>query len=87
MKEYIVKEDCPECNGQGSWDLSRGYEYKNCESCEGSGDVEVTLTEFFVTEKYIVKAKTVDDVDEMIAADCFDGNFIKMVNIKIQPNF
>ncbi len=87
MSKHIIKEECEDCGGVGSWDSTPFPNYIACESCDGEGEVEVTLTEFFVTEKYIVRAKTIDDVHEMIASDCFEDNFIKMVDIEIQPNF
>ena len=33
---------------------------------------EGTLTEFHVTERYVVRARTIDEANNMIAENCFD---------------
>lgn len=48
---------------------------------------EPVLTEFFVTETYIVKAKTIDHANEMISENCFDADSVRHLGIDIQPNF
>ena len=48
---------------------------------------EPVLTEFFVTETYIIKAKTIDHANEMISENCFDANSVRHLGIDIQPNF
>jgi hypothetical protein len=51
---------------------------------------EPVLTEFFVTEKYIVKARTSQEVQDLINSDSIDwtmGQNIEHLGIDIEPNF
>lgn len=48
-------------------------------------DTEPTLTEFFVTETYIIEARTQDEATDMVLEQEFDGG-IRSHNIDIQPN-
>lgn len=48
---------------------------------------EGTLTEFQVVEKYIVKAKTIDEAWEMVDNNDFKYDGIDKYNLDIQPNF
>ena len=48
---------------------------------------EPTLTEFYVTETYIVRAKTIDDAWAMVDSNDFDYQSMDKYNISIQPNF
>lgn len=50
-------------------------------------DTESTLTEFFVTETYIVRAKTIDDAWDMVDSNDFDDQSMDRYNLDIQPNF
>lgn len=47
---------------------------------------EPVLTEFFVTETYIVKAKTIDHANNMISENCFDEDSVEHLGIDIEPN-
>jgi hypothetical protein len=49
-------------------------------------DAEQTLTEFFVTETYIIQATTQDEATDMVLENEFDDG-IRSHNISIQPNF
>lgn len=48
---------------------------------------EGTLTEFQVVEKYVVKAKTIDEAWEMVDNNDFKYEGIDKYNLDIQPNF
>lgn len=48
---------------------------------------EPILTEFYVTERYIVKAKTIDEAQEMISSDCFEADAVEHLGIDVEPNF
>jgi hypothetical protein len=48
---------------------------------------EPVLTEFFVTETYIVKAKTIDHAWAMVDSNDFDYQSMDKYNLDIQPNF
>ena len=49
-------------------------------------DVQPVLTEFFVTETYIIQARTQDEATDMVLENEFDDG-IRSHNIDIQPNF
>jgi hypothetical protein len=49
-------------------------------------DTEPTMTEFFVTETYIVQARTQDEATDMVLDNEFDDG-IRSHSIDIQPNF
>jgi hypothetical protein len=48
---------------------------------------EGTLTEFHVTERYVVRARTIDEANNMIAENCFDDSLVRHEGIDIYPNF
>ena len=51
-----------------------------------SEDTQPVLTEFFVTETYIIQARTQDEATDMVLENEFDDG-IRSHNIDIQPNF
>lgn len=48
---------------------------------------EGTLTEFQVVERYVVKAKTIDEAWEMVDNNDFNYEGIDKYKLDIQPNF
>lgn len=86
MSKHIIKEECEDCGGVGSWDSTPFPNYIACESCDGKGEHEVILTEFFVTETYVVKARTIDEAQTMVLDDNFQDGVDKYT-MDIQPNF
>jgi len=47
---------------------------------------EPTLTEFFVTETYIIKARTQDEASDQVLDNEFEHG-VRSHNISVQPNF
>jgi uncharacterized OB-fold protein len=71
MSKHTIKEECEKCGGVGSWDSTPFPNYIDCEYCDGEGEVEVTLTEFVVVETYVIKARTIDEAQDMVDNDNF----------------
>jgi uncharacterized OB-fold protein len=84
MSKHIIKEDCEDCGGVGSWDSTPFPNYIACESCEGSGEQEVVLTEFVVVETYVIKARTIMEAQDMVDNDNFKYGVEDYTN-DIQP--
>lgn len=85
MSKHTIKEECEKCGGVGSWDSTPFPNYIDCEYCDGEGEVEVTLTEFFVTETYVVRARTIDEAQDMIFDDNIQ-NGVSDYTMNIEPN-
>jgi len=85
MSKHIIKEECEDCGGVGSWDSTPFPNYIDCEHCDGEGEVEVILTEFFVTETYVVRARTIDEAQDMIFDDNIQ-NGVTDYTMNIEPN-
>ena len=85
-KEHTVKETCEECGGEGSWDSTPFPNYISCDSCDGKGEHDVILTEFSVTETYVIKAKSLDEANDMVANNDFKYGVDKH-DYKLEPNF
>tara|TARA_R100001163_G_C5060012_1_gene196752 strand:- start:102 stop:425 length:324 start_codon:yes stop_codon:yes gene_type:complete len=84
-KKHTVKENCEDCGGEGSWDSTPFPNYIDCESCDGKGEHDVVLTEFFVTETYVIKAKSLDEANDMVANNEFEHG-INNYNSNVEPN-
>ena len=82
----LIKQECEECGGEGSWDSTPFPNYIVCESCNGEGEHYVSLTEFHVTETYVIKAKTLSEAYDMVANNDFKHG-VDNYNSEIQPNF
>ena len=85
-EEHIVQEDCDDCGGEGSWDSSSFPNYYTCDSCNGQGHHDVVLTEFSVTETYTIKAKTLEEAEDMVMSNEFKYG-VDNQDHKIKPNF
>jgi hypothetical protein len=84
MPKHIVKEVCEECGGVGSWDSTPFPNYYVCESCDGEGEVDVVLNEFFVTETYIVKARTIEEAQCKVLDNDVDD--VDNYSMNVEPN-
>lgn len=49
-------------------------------------DTEPTLTEFFVTETYIIQARTQDEATDQVLDNEFEHG-VRSHSISVQPNF
>jgi hypothetical protein len=85
-KEHIVQEDCDDCGGEGTWDSTPFPNYISCDSCDGQGHHDVVLTEFHVTETYVIKARSLDEANDMVARNEYEHGVDKY-DSKVEPNF
>ena len=83
-KKHTVKENCEDCGGEGSWDSTPFPNYIDCESCDGKGEHDVVLTEFFVTETYVIKARTIEEAQCRVLDN--DVNNVDNYSMNIEPN-
>ena len=54
---------------------------------QNNEEYQGTLTEFTVTETYVIKARTREEAHQMVADNDFKYDGINNHNVNIEPNF